>query len=264
MQTYPLARAPPDHIPPARGRPGGRRSVETGPQAHRPIAQPVASAGLDDQLADAVEEFRGVVVAAPELAQIGEGPQVGRIGGDPEADVEQPVEVAGAPAPERHRQVVEHALDDRTTRNRVEVALVEGHIGPVDRTEAGEAGVGADAHTGVVGIDEATGIAAFAHEEMAGKADPVELDTEPAADLDQHDRQGDRHADPPPQDLVQVAVAGIVVVVPVADEAMVDEDVANEPFHRGVRAGEGERVERLETGRCRGTPTGAGLGEEEQ
>ena len=63
------------------------------------------------------------------------------------------------------------------------------------------------------------------HEEVSRKADALDRDAAAAAHLDQHHREGDGDAEAPLEDVVQEAVARIVVVVGVAAEALDGEEM---------------------------------------
>jgi len=88
--------------------------------------------------------------------------------------------------------------------------------------------LGADARALVEGVDEVFGSVVFLDEKVAGHADAVERNAEPAPDLDQNNRQRDRHADSPFEHLVEEGVPRVVVVGSIAREALVDEHMMNE------------------------------------
>ena len=212
----------------------------------------------------AFEELGRVAIATSQLTELGQRPQVGWIGRDPDPDVEEPVEVAGTAGPKAHRQVVEHALHDRTGRDGSEVAVVERRIRPVEGTEPGFACGGGDPSALVVGVDETVRVVALADQEVARHADADEVEIEAPADLDDHHRQRDRHADAPAQDLVEIAVAGVVVVVAVAREPLAHEEVADERVDGAVGTRGGDLVEGVEPDRDIGRGTRSGRGEQEQ
>src|SRR5262249_61950049 len=75
---------------------------------------------------------------------------------------------------------------------------------------------------------EQVGCPGDAHQEVTGEADPVELDTEPAADLDGEDGQRDRDPGAAVEDVVQEAVARVVVVRAIAPKAALLEEIPHE------------------------------------
>src|SRR5262249_9498929 len=92
-------------------------------------------------------------------------------------------------------------------------------------------------------------------QEVARKSDSIQGDAEAPADLDGDDGERDGDSRAAFEDVVQEAVARVVVVVPVAAEAPFPEEVAGEEARGGVGSAAGgqtrsqavgERVERAE------------------
>src|SRR5215831_16413708 len=100
------------------------------------------------------------------------------------------------------------------------------------------AAVGREDTAAVEGIQE-NAVPAHAEpgDEVAGKPDPVEIEPDPPAHLDQDERERDWDAEPPVQDLVQETVPGIEVVPPVAGKANLGEEEFAEPMKNGHRVG---------------------------
>lgn len=113
-------------------------------------------------------------------------------------------------------------------------------------------------------VDEPVGVVALAHEEVAGHPDADEADVEPAADLHQHGGERDGHAHPTDENLVEVGVAGIVVVVAVTREPVIDEDMADQRVERVVGAGRREVVEHRDPVGERIRGARSGIGQQEQ
>src|SRR6202011_5055544 len=61
-------------------------------------------------------------------------------------------------------------------------------------------------------------------DEVAREAHALHVEAEAPADLDQHQRERDRDAQPPVEDVVEVAVARIEVVAAIASEALLLEE----------------------------------------
>lgn len=211
-----------------------------------------------------LEEIGRVVVATPQLTELGQRPQIGWIGRYADPDVEKPVEIAGAAGPEAHREVVEHALHDRTGGDRPEIAVVELRIRPVEGTEPRLARGRGDSRALVVRVDEAVGVVSLADQEMARHPDADEVEVEAPPDLHDHHRQGDRHADAAAQDLVEIAVAGVVVVGAIAGEALADEEMAYQRVDGAVGTGRRDLVEGAEADADIGRGAGSGRREEQQ
>src|SRR5262249_28264406 len=66
---------------------------------------------------------------------------------------------------------------------------------------------------------------ARADEEAPREADAGEVEAEPPADLEEHDRQRDGDAEAPGQDLVEAAVLRVVVILLVAAKPDLDEEL---------------------------------------
>lgn len=211
-----------------------------------------------------LQQRRRRVVSAPQLAQLGEGSQVGRVGGDPHADVEQPVEVAGAAGTERHGQVVEHPMDDGSGRHRVEIARMEEGVGTVEGPEPRLARRRRDPCPLVERVDESVGVVVLAYEEVPGHPDAVEIHADPAADLHEHDGERDRHADAAPQDMIEERVAWIVVVVAIAGETLADEEMLHEAVDRRLGTGGGDLVEGGDAGPDVGGGPGPGRRQQQE
>ena len=74
-----------------------------------------------------------------------------------------------------------------------------------------------------------------AHDEVPGQADAGDLESDAPADLHEHQRQRDRDAEAAVEDLVQAAVAGVVVRLGVAAEAFFLEQELPEPMQATER-----------------------------
>src|SRR6266699_1382447 len=72
------------------------------------------------------------------------------------------------------------------------------------------------------------------HTEMAGQADPLDLQAHPAADLHDQDREGDRDTELAIEDVVEAAVARVVVVVGIAAEARFVEQEVTQSLERAA------------------------------
>jgi hypothetical protein len=75
------------------------------------------------------------------------------------------------------------------------------------------------------------------HDEVGREADPVDGQPEPSPDFDQDQREGDRDAEAPIQDVVEEAVPRIVVLLGVAPEPLLlEEELAQamEPVERAA------------------------------
>ena len=239
-------------------------SVQPGPQPGGTFSYPFCGRIVGTVGDGPLEQVGSVVVSTPELTQLGEGAEVGWIGRDPDPDVEEPVELARAAAAERDSEVVEHPLHDRSRGNRVEVARIEDGLGPVQRSEPGVARTCGDPGAVEVRVDEPVAVVAFAHEEMAGHAHADELDTEPPTDLHEHHGQRDGHPDSATKHLVEIGVAGIVVVGSVAVESFANEDVLDETVDGRLRARGRDVVERGDAGPDVGVAVGSRCGQKEQ
>ncbi len=211
-----------------------------------------------------IEQRRGIAVSPSQLTQVGERSQVRRISRKPDADVEEPIEFAGVSAAKGDGEVVEHPVDDRPCRDRIEIARMKGCVRSVDRAEPGDAGVVADPYSRVKRIDEPIRISVLANEKVSGHTDADEIDPHPTGYLDQDHRKRDRHADPASDDLVQVAVSRIVVVHAITDESLVDEHVSDEPIHIRIRAAARDGVQRVQSERGVGGGARARLREQKQ
>ena len=121
-------------------------------------------------------------------------------------------------------EVDEHAREDLTLARGGDHARVEHGVGgrrlleerlEVRRGQRATPGVRVEEQPGVLDRD--------AHEEVTGEVHTLGEHAHAARDLEVDDRERDRNADPPVEDLAQKAVARVVVVGGVAREAEVVE-----------------------------------------
>jgi hypothetical protein len=142
---------------------------------------------------------------------------------------------AVAAADERALQVRQHAGQHRPGPDGIEVARLEAGLGPVHRGEQLLAARPVE-HGLVEGVDEAVGVAG-AHQEMARHPHALQRHARPPADLDEEDGQRDGDAPAAVQDLVEQRVRRVGVVLGVAPEVLVAEQVLREGVHAGPGAG---------------------------
>ena len=109
-------------------------------------------------------------------------------------------------------------------------------------------------------VDEDLGVDPVAEEEVAGQADAGDGHADPATHLHGEHGQRDGDAQVAVEHVVEVAVGGVVVVVLVADEALVDEEVVQEAVERGRAAACGEVVQPRQE--VVGVDAGVGVGRE--
>src|SRR3989454_9996587 len=94
----------------------------------------------------------------------------------------------------------------------------------------------ADGAAAVEGVQEERSAAPrHAHEEVAREPDALDAEAQTRAGLDEHHGEGDGNARAPLEDVVQVAVARVVVLLLVAAKAALAEEVAGELGDRGLR-----------------------------
>jgi hypothetical protein len=82
--------------------------------------------------------------------------------------------------------------------------------------------------------------------EVPGEPDPVDGEADAAPHLDRQHGERDRNAEPAVEDVVQAAVARVVVVVRVAREALLREEHVAEPVDVALPDAPGEVVETVE------------------
>ena len=141
---------------------------------------------------------------------------------------------------------------------------MEPGAGAVEGSEPRLAGGGRDPGAVVERVDEAVGVVEFTHQEVARHADADQIEAEAAADLDDHHCERDGHPHPAAQHLVEVAVARVVVVIAVAGEPFLPEEVPDQRVDGAVGTGVGERVERGEAGGDIDGGPGSGRREQQQ
>ena len=95
-------------------------------------------------------------------------------------------------------------------------------------------------------VEPDVGLAGRLHQEVAGHADAVDGHAAASADFDHHDRQRDRDAQTPREDVVEIRVAGVGVVDRVAGEPAFAEQRAGDVGGGGPRHGVGKLIELAE------------------
>ena len=87
----------------------------------------------------------------------------------------------------------------------------------------------------IEGVDVDRAVLIFVlDDEVARKPDPLDLDPCVPCHLDVYDRQGNGNADPPVHHLVEVAVAGVVILFLVTSEVLFVEEDPVQGFNRGL------------------------------
>ena len=76
---------------------------------------------------------------------------------------------------------------------------------------------------------------ARARDEVAGQPDTHHLESEPPSHLDEDERQRDGNAEPPIEDVVEIAIARIGVVLRVAGEPLFLEEAFAQPVELSER-----------------------------
>ena len=87
----------------------------------------------------------------------------------------------------------------------------------------------------IEGVDVDRAVLTFVlDDEVAGEADPFDFDTRVSGDLYVDYREGDWDADSPVDNLIEIAVTGVVVLLLVASEVFLFEEDAVEGFDCGL------------------------------
>src|SRR6184192_2084176 len=215
--------------------------------------------GGGGQLEVAAEVGNGGGDAVQPLVEEAARPQVfGGIRDEDEQQVDRGERVWGVVAVEvGAEKVAQHAAQDvgrarrpdGLGRNLTDLPAAVQGAQPVDEL------VMADRAAAEEGVEEYRPAASRnAHQKMSGKAHPLDRQPEAAGHLDEDHRKGDRDAGAAVQDVVQEAVARVVIVLGVAAEpARAEEMIADGQRdvlgrHPGADAGAGGVGERLEPG----------------
>src|SRR5262245_56397480 len=144
---------------------------------------------------------------------------------------EQPVDGADdaipllAP-PVRALEIGEHPRDELASADRSIVLRLEGHGPAQDAPDQLRALFRRHERAAVERIQQNLRVTEPGPgNEMSREADALDVEPEPLAHLHQHEAQRDRYAQAAVQHVVEEAVAGVVIVVPIAGEALLDEEV---------------------------------------